>query len=112
MTIQYSAATPVETLLDGTIDFNVTKSLYANLRWNTVPERIITIDSKYEANLPGLAFDYYGDMEMWRAILAFNGLFDAVQDVQVGVQIGLPSRQSIDEYFAAQSKSSNLEISV
>lgn len=98
---EYSQVTPVTLLLDNSYDLDVFRSSYANIRWGVSPDIVITIDSKYEANLPGLAFDYYGDQSFWRAILAFNGLTDPLTDVCVGSRIGLPSRSSLDQFLTA-----------
>jgi hypothetical protein len=97
---QYSTVTPVVKLLDNTYDIDIFNSRYANMRWSVVPDVLITIDSKYEANLPGLAFDYFGSQDYWRAILAFNGLNDPLNDICVGAVIGLPSRSSLDTFMA------------
>lgn len=101
---EYSEVTPTTQLFDKKFDLDILQSSYKNIRWAVVPESIITIDSKYEANLPGLAYDYYGDQKLWRAILAFNGLRDPVSDVIVGSVIGLPSRASLDKYMANSNK--------
>jgi hypothetical protein len=100
---QYSDVTPTTRLLDNRFDLDVLQSSYNNIRWTVVPDTIITIDSKYEANLPGLAYDYYGDQTVWRAILAFNGLNDPISDIIVGSVIGLPSRSSLDTYMASSN---------
>lgn len=97
---EYSQVTPTTQLLNNQFDLDVMSSSYNNIRWAVVPDAIITIDSKYEANLPGLAYDYYGDQSVWRAILSFNGLQDPISDVIVGSVIGLPSRASLDKYMA------------
>lgn len=102
---QYSEVTPTTKLLNNGFDLDVIQSSYKNIRWAVVPDAIITIDAKYEANLPGLAHDYYGDQTVWRAILAFNGLNDPISDIIVGSVIGLPSRSSLDTYMAGSNKS-------
>jgi hypothetical protein len=101
MTIpRYMDATPVATLLDGTTDLDTLNSRYVNMRFLVQLDRVITIDSKYEANLPGLANDYYGDQEYWRAIMWFNGMSDPLTDLCVGSQIGMPNKSSLDAFFA------------
>lgn len=102
---EYSEVTPTTQLLNNQFDLDVMQSSYKNIRWAVVPDAIITIDSKYEANLPGLAYDYYGDQTVWRAILAFNGLQDPISDIIVGSVIGMPSRSSLDKYMATSNKS-------
>jgi len=99
----YSVATPLTTLLNGLTDIDILSSRYVNMRWMVQVDKVITIDAKYEANLPGLAYDYYADQEYWRAIMAFNGLSDPITDVCVGAQIGLPNKSSLDAFFASSS---------
>jgi hypothetical protein len=101
----YSQVTPIVTLLDGTTDIDTLRSPYTNIRWGVTVDTVMTVDSKYEANLPGLAFDYYGDVQYWRAILAFNGLVDPINDVQVGVILGLPNKSSLEAFMTSNQSS-------
>ena len=108
----YSAVTPVELLTNGKYDLDAIRSSYANIRWGVAPDVIITIDAKYEANLPGLAYDYYGDQSYWRAILKFNGLNDPLADICVGASIGLPSRASLDRFLTAKNATLNPSLTI
>lgn len=96
----YAEVTPTVTLLDMTKDLDVFNSSYVNLRFGVLPAQVITIDAKYQANLPGLAYDFYGDQKYWRAILAFNGLIDPINDITVGTRLGLPDPTSLDAFMA------------
>jgi hypothetical protein len=100
---EYSDVTPTTQLLNNRYDLDIHKSGYNNIRWAVVPDAVITIDAKYEANLPGLAHDYYGDQTLWRAILAFNGLQDPLSDIVIGSIIGLPNRSSLDKFLATNN---------
>lgn len=102
---KYSDVTPLTTLLTNVLAVDYLQSPYTNIRFGVAIDTVITIDAKYEANLPGLAFDYYGDQVYWRAILAFNGLVDPVQDVQVGTVIGLPSKSSLEAFMTTNQSS-------
>ena len=99
---KYSEMTPITRGLDKKYDVDVFNSSYANVRYGANPQQLMVIDSKYEANLPGLAFDYYGDMEMWRAILSFNGLNDPINDVVVGMTLALPDKNSVETHLTRQ----------
>lgn len=101
----YSQVTPTAALLNGGTDLDLLRSPYTNIRWGVTVDTIITINAKYEANLPGLAFDYYGDQTYWRAILAFNGLVCPIQDVQVGQVIGLPNKSSLEAFMTSNQSS-------
>lgn len=109
---QLSDVTPITQLYDGGFDLDLLKSSYNNLRWTVAVDYLLTIDSKYEANLPGLAYDYYGDTSYWRAILMFNGLNDPISDIIVGAVIGLPSRTSLDQFFTANNTTLNPVLSL
>jgi hypothetical protein len=100
----YSQATPIVQDMDNTTQPDILKSKYVNIRYGVTPNRYITIDSKYEANLPGLAFDFYGNQELWRVLLAVNGLNDPINDVIIGTVLMLPTQASVDAYLAANNK--------
>ncbi len=102
---EYNEVTPAILLLNNSFDLDVFKSSYTNMRFGILPAQIITIDSKYQANLPGLAYDVYGDQKYWRAILSFNGLADPINDVVVGTRIGLPDQSSVQAFMARRNPS-------
>lgn len=102
---EYYEVTPTVQLLNNTFDLDVLNSSYTNMRFGVIPAQIVTIDAKYQANLPGLAYDFYGDQKYWRAILSFNGLVDPINDIMVGVKIGLPDPSSLHAFMARQNES-------
>lgn len=97
----YSEATPLELLMDGKVDVDILNSLYKNMRYSVAPERLIILDAKYASNLPGLAYDYYGDTKYWFAILSFNGLQDPINETRAGVRLMLPAKTDIDALLAS-----------
>ena len=100
MSINFSDLTPFA-LGEG---FDVFNSAYKNLRFNVRIARYITVDSRYQANLPGLAHDTYGDKNYWRVILYANGLKDPINDVVVGARLGLPDLDSVKAYLARDTE--------
>jgi len=108
----YSDATPLITLFNGDTDIDWLSSQYANMRYSVTVDKVVTIDAKYEANLPGLAFDYYADVEYWRAVMWFNGLSDPINDVCVGAKIGMPNKSSLDAFFAAAIATKNNTLTI
>lgn len=104
---KYSEVTPVVQLLDNTYEIDVLRSSYKNIRWSVKLDKFITIDAAYEANLPGLAFSYYGDQELWRAVLAYNGLSDPINDIVTGTVLAMPDRSSLDNLMAATNSNLN-----
>lgn len=108
----YSDVTPIIQLMDGTYDLDVQSSEYANVRWNVPVDRLVTITAPYVANLPGLAYDVYGNQDYWRAILAFNGLQDPISDVQVGVVIGLPNDAGLQAFLTRTKQSNSVTMTI
>jgi hypothetical protein len=109
---EYRSVTPTVRLLNNTYDLDIVTSEYANIRWGVGLKGILTISSQYVANLPGLAYDYYGDQSYWRAILAFNGLQDPISDIQVGTILGLPDDSSLQGYLSRTVQSSSVTMTV
>lgn len=95
----YTRYTPVDNT--GT-QYSVAKSAFKNIRFALPISRQITIDSKYMANLPGLAYDLYGDTSLWRMIMAYNGLQDAVNDICVGKVLNVPLKSDVIAYLSQQ----------
>lgn len=102
---KYNEVTPVVRLLNNESDLDSLDSSYTNIRFGVLPSKLVIIDAKYQGNLPGLCYDYYGDQEYWRAVLAFNGLIDPVNDITVGVRIGLPDPVSLQAYMVRPNES-------
>jgi len=101
----YSEVTPTTQLLNASYELDQLRSGYRNIRFEVVLAEIITITAQYQANLPGLAYDYYGNQDYWRAILAFNGLVDPMSDITVGRSIGMPDASSLQAYLASTNDS-------
>ncbi len=102
----YYEVTPQTVLLNNKTELDYLNSPFTNIRYGVQVDELLTVTAKYEANLPGLAFDYYGDQRYWRAILAFNGLVDPINDIQVGVVLGMPNSSSL-EAFLTTNKSND-----
>lgn len=103
----WAESTPIVTDRDNTSQFDILKSLYTNLRYNFIIQQVYTVQSQYEANLPGLAYDFYGDQNFWRVILIANGLSDPISDIVTGMSLVLPTSDSILSYLGRTSTNSN-----
>ena len=101
---EYSEVTNVIRLLNNSYDLDHLTSSYTNIRFGVLPAKVVMIDAKYQANLPGLCHDFYGDQTYWRAVLSFNGLSDAINDIVVGAKIGLPDPVSLQSYMARRNE--------
>lgn len=98
MSYDYSAVTPYL----GAGKHDIFTSLYKNIRFHVPMFKYIVVDASYEANLPGLSYDTYGTTDLWRAILHANGLADPINDVCVGVRLGLPEPGSLLQFLTRQ----------
>lgn len=88
-------------------DLDVFSAKSKNLRFNVPIERTIRLGLGDENNLPGLAFKYLGDTSLWWVLLEFNGLDDAMQDVQPGLFLNIPSRRDLITYLEVSETSSS-----
>lgn len=105
----YSRYTP----LDSTgLDYDVLKSAYKNLRFSLATTRKHSVTSADMANLPGIAHVYYGDVSLWRAIMTFNGLDDAIQDVYPGMQLNLFDKSALIDFISKQQKNTQLTLTI
>ena len=82
--------------------FDFVSARYKNMRWLLRHTETYEVTSSDIANLPGIAFRVYGDVSMWRMILAFNGLQDPIQDMWAGQVLNLPSKAAVIAYLNEQ----------
>lgn len=59
----------------------------------------ITIDSNYMGRLDLIAYDYYGDSELWWVIALANQLDDIPNDVSLNKKIRIPDPSTINTYL-------------
>lgn len=59
------------------------------------PYSVVTVDTRWAANLPGLAFAHLGSQYLWWTLLLFNGLNDPIRDVYPGVTLRIPDRDAM-----------------
>jgi hypothetical protein len=103
----YSKYTP----LDSTgIDYDVFKSAYKNIRFALPTAQKHSVTDADMANLPGISYLYYGDVSLWRIILYFNGLTDALQDVYPGMTLNIAAKSDIINYVSKQQNNSPMNI--
>lgn len=99
----YTRYTPIDNTGNS---YSASKSAFKNIRFALPIAQQITIGSKYMANLPGLAYDLYGDTSLWRMLLAYNGLQDAINDVCVGMVLNAPQKSDVIAYLSQQQNNS------
>jgi hypothetical protein len=100
------------TVVDNTgTDWDVFSSAYKNLRFNVPTNQQIQLTASTAANLPGLAYLYYGDTSLWRALLAYNGWSDPLSEVAPGVVMNIPTKAALLQYLSSQ-KATNVPVTI
>lgn len=94
----YTRFTPRDNTPNG---WNIFKSSYKNIRFAIPTSQTTTVNEEDIGNLAGLAFRIYGDVSLWRLILAFNGIQDPIQDMYPGQILKYPSKADIISYINA-----------
>lgn len=87
-------------------DNDIFNAKFKNMRFNIPTAKTITLTIADENNLPGLAEKYLGDKSLWWALLEYNGLYDAIEDVKAGNVLRIPSRTSLITYLETTTETS------
>ena len=105
----YSDYTP----LDNTgSSYSVFKSAFKNIRFALPVSGQYMVTHPDMANLVGISYKLYADVSLWRALLAFNGIQDPIQDVQPGVLLNYPTKSAIIAYISAQQNNKTTTITI
>jgi hypothetical protein len=105
----WSSYTP----LDSTgSNYDIFSSAYKNVSFALQPQTQYQLTKTDMANLPGLAYKFFGDVSLWRLLLAYNGISDPLSQVAVGVVINIPARSDIIAYLTQQSANSGQSITI
>jgi len=92
----YSSYTPY----DNTGYYDIFKSGYKNVRFAAQPNQKMQLDNSTAYNLPGLAFNLYGDTSLWYGLLAYNGLSDPLTDIYPGLVLQIPAKSDLINYIS------------
>lgn len=84
-------------------DNDVFRAKFKNMRFNVPTESTIVLTAADESNLPGLAYTYLGDKNLWWVLLEYNGLYDAIEDVKAGNVLKIPSRKALITYLETKT---------
>jgi hypothetical protein len=87
-------------------------SAFKNIRFNVPINQQIQLQAGDAANLPGLAFRYFGDTSWWRVIMAFNGWTDPLSQVAPGVIMNLPTKADVMQYLSSQQQNTSVTITI
>lgn len=80
--------------------YDIPTSGYKNMRFNVPVSTTYQVKDHDMSNLPGIAFTIYRDTSMWRVILAYNGIEDALQDVYAGLVLQIPDKSAVIAYLS------------
>ena len=77
----------------GTLRLDWLRAKYINIKFLVPAKGIFVVTEAFEANLPGIAFEIFGDIELWWALALYNGIVDPIDDVSVGTRLLIPDRE-------------------
>jgi hypothetical protein len=105
----YSRFTPLDNT--GTA-YNFVKSAYKNIRFALPAVQTLVISDPDVGNLAGIAFRFYGDVSLWRMLLAYNGMQDPIQDMYPGQVLKLPAKAAVIQYLNSQLQSQQKTLTI
>jgi hypothetical protein len=84
-------------------NYDLFKSAYKNIRFAIQPQTQYQLTATDLASLPGLAYKFFGDVSLWRVLLAYNGVSDPLSEIAVGVVFNIPARADVISYLSQQT---------
>lgn len=101
------------TKLDNTgTNYDVFRSAYKNIRFALPAVQTMVVREPDIGNLAGIAFRVYGDVSLWRMIMAFNGMQDPIQDMWPGQVLKFPAKAAVIQYLNSQLQSQQQTITI
>lgn len=82
-------------------------SKYKNLRYLLKTSITYKVTAADMANLPGISYKVYGTVDLWRAILEYNGLSDPLNDIYAGLLLNLPDKSELLTVLSATQSTNN-----
>jgi hypothetical protein len=107
--LNWSSYTPLDSTGN---NYDIFSSAYKNIRFAIQPQTQYQLTSTDMANLPGLAYKFFGDVSFWRILLAYNGISDPLSEVAVGVVLNIPARSDVIAYLSQQSANSGATLTI
>lgn len=84
-------------------NYDLFKSAYKNIRFAIQPQTQYQLTATDLSNLPGLAYKFFGDVSLWRVLMAYNAISDPLSQVAVGMVLNIPARADVIAYLSKQS---------
>jgi hypothetical protein len=79
--------------------FDIWDANPVDLRFNVPTATTIVVDSSLEANLPHIAYEFFGDTSLWWTLLYYNGIHDPISDIYSLTILRIPDRQALISYL-------------
>ncbi len=105
----WSLYTPIDSTGD---NFDIFRSAYKNIRFSVQPTSVYQLTASDMANLPGLAYRFYGDTSLWRALLSYNGITDPISEVAIGITIQIPAKNDLVGQLSKNQNSTSQSITI
>lgn len=79
---------------------------YIDIRFSLQAIQKIVVSDAFEANLPGIAYQLWGDPDFkyWWALGLYNGIVDPIEDVVTGLELLIPSIDDIKKYLNSEDE--------
>lgn len=97
---------------DNTGYWDIFRSGYKNIRFNVQPTQQYQLSANDVANLPGMAFRLFNDTSLWRGLMAYNGLTDALNDIQVGIVLLIPTKADLLAYLSKNRNNNQAAVTI
>ena len=91
------------------VTHNTFSSAFRNMRFVVQYNQVITLDTSWEGNAPGLADRYLGDARLWWVILHYNGISDYLNGLVPGMQLRIPDRKALLNYLELSSQQTSAD---
>lgn len=93
-------------------NYDLFNSAYVNVRFQVQPTTQYQITKTDMANLPGMAYRFFGDTSLWRALMRYNGLSDPISQIAVGLVLNVPTKSDLLAYISQQANNGNTAITI
>jgi hypothetical protein len=84
---------------------------YLNIKFIVPARSSFVVTQAYEANAPGIAFDFYGSADYWWVVLLFNDIIEPLEELVAGKVLQLPGLADVNAFLSLK-ESQNQDLTV
>lgn len=79
---------------------------YTDIKFALKAVKKITISDAFESNLPGIAYNLWGDPDYgyWWVLGLYNGIVDPLSDLPTGTDLLIPSIDDVKKYLQSSAE--------